>query len=101
MTKLSIEKVQSGSSLTQYIIIIALIAVVVTGTYFIMGQTIVNKLEAFYLSLQNSSNDSDISKPKDGKIIAGQLGGTPDNPVQKCLTGSCSIDYGNFILNGI
>ncbi|MEW5822609.1 MAG: hypothetical protein AB1782_20620 [Cyanobacteriota bacterium] len=37
----------------------------------------------------------------DNKDQAGSLGGTPDKPVSQCDGGSCTIDFGAYLLKGI
>lgn len=107
----------SGSAVPQYVIIIVLIAIALVPIFFLTGKYIFQGFEDFYNLLKGNNNTSVISltqnKPvtqevnvtddmiKNGKVLAGQLGGTNENPVQKCAGEVCTIDYGEFVLNGL
>lgn len=93
----------AGASLAQYIIIIALIGMAAFVAFSLLGRQIVENLT----SLEN--NYSDINKEIDtsnlevapGPLKGGDLGGTPTAPVVKCVESMCTIDYGEFVLNGL
>lgn len=103
-----------GSSLSQYAIIIALIALALVPVFFVLGKNIYGHFDHFYELLAGKAADNpDISPsssdvpdaiPPSGStpnVAAGSLGGTPDNPVKNCDGGECTIDFGNMILTGI
>lgn len=107
------KKQNKGASLAQYGIIIALIALVLVPILYVFGETIIDSFREFYTCLRESP---DYSNPNNGAnnpvfknpaanpqnhIAGGQLGGTPDNPVKKCENNVCTIDYGEFALQGI
>jgi Flp pilus assembly pilin Flp len=103
-----------GNSLSQYAIIIALIALALVPAFFLLGKNIYGHFDLFYQLLAGkTANNADISTPEPDitdvktpssdtqSIAAGSLGGTPDNPVKNCDSGLCVIDFGNMILTGI
>lgn len=96
-----------GASLFQYIVIIALVALVVVPIYFNLGETIVNKLKSFYSVMVDVNENADINTdPVKLNIIsqmveAGDLAGTPEAPVMECAKDLCAIDYGTIVLNGV
>lgn len=100
-------KKSKGASLFQYVIILALIGLLLVPIYFLHGQTIVNHLKSF-LDVLTGVNTSLFENTDPGKksilaetVKAGELGGTPSNPVMDCAGGVCAIDYGSLILNGV
>ncbi len=93
-------KGSSGSSLSEYTIIIALIGLVVAPVIFITGQSIVTNFTAFEKGLSDKKLETDPSSAStldpQGLPAAGSLGGTPDNPVSACENGVCTIDFGGY-----
>lgn len=100
----------NGSALVQYAIILSLLSIGVISVYMFFGQQI-NAILNSYLKVftQNSEKvavNADIISSAPSNVSAntsmgGSMGGTSTNPTQSCTTGSCSIDFGNFVLNGI
>lgn len=117
----------NGSALTQYAIVIALVAVVAASGYLIFGQTIVSCLTDYSNALNNNnaviaenvSSSSSSSSSSSGAGSSGStttpivppgdplildpaaLGGSSGDPQISCTAGMCSIDYGTYIFNGI
>ncbi|MEW5820885.1 MAG: hypothetical protein AB1782_11905 [Cyanobacteriota bacterium] len=110
-------KKSSGASIAQYVIIIALVALAIIPVFFVTGKYIYDNFEYFVKMLKGeitSQQGISITKESflpsieisdqdviDGKILAGQLGGTNEKPIEKCVDNICAIDYGEFILNGL
>ncbi|MEW5820363.1 MAG: hypothetical protein AB1782_09245 [Cyanobacteriota bacterium] len=120
-----------GNALSQYSIIIALIALTLVPVFFFTGNYIFKNFEIFSnllkgnqtetkaLITQNINDSPEISESNNtsehqpqinnvnnkeltgDKILSDQLGGNLDSPVIKCSNRNCSIDYGDFVLNGI
>lgn len=98
----------SGTSLAQYAIIIALIALALVPVFFLLGGILKGSLEDFYNKLKGNNtlqteqmpvnNNTNSSLPT---MTKGELNGTPDKPVKSCDETSCNIDYGEFILTGV
>jgi hypothetical protein len=107
-----------GSNLIEYIIPVALIALVAGAGLFIIFSD--NSLIRFFVASSNIQIDEASGKAVMGKAYksessseettseeillnpaAGDYGGTPENPVQVCEGGKCTIDYGTFILTGL
>ena len=93
--------IYKGSSLAQYSIIIALIAVGLVPVFYLFGKNISSSFNALYQGL--SGQEAPLSKnanPVNADTKA-NLKGTPENPVKNCVDGACSIDFGDYILTGI
>ena len=119
-----------GSVLSQYGIIIGLVVLAIIPIFIIFGNNIVGYFTQFNELLKsNNTNLSSTSSSNNGNssnsssstgtstassttsnttssnttssVSAGQLGGTPEKPVSNCVNNSCTIDYGEFILNGV
>ncbi|MEW5821834.1 MAG: hypothetical protein AB1782_16690 [Cyanobacteriota bacterium] len=108
----------TGSNLIEYAIPIALVGLVVgLGLYYLFSSGLLNKFifstgkadiddQSQKISLNKNLdetalplvNDQNSSEPD---LMAGDLGGTPDKPVKKCNSSTCTIDFGSFILSGI
>lgn len=100
----------SGNAIAQYGIIILLVAVAVIPAFFLLGSTITKELAKMGIGLaegqsttngSNTDNTGGTSASDPVVIEAGSLGGTPSNPIMNCTGNFCSIDYGNYVLNGI
>ncbi|MEW5818601.1 MAG: hypothetical protein AB1782_00285, partial [Cyanobacteriota bacterium] len=96
----------SGTSFYQYIIIIVLIALVIVPIFYFQGQAIFHYLENFSNSLNQNKTSSNSTQPVQSQnqtplISAGELGGTSEKPVSKCNESTCTVDFGDFILQGI
>ncbi|MEW5822649.1 MAG: hypothetical protein AB1782_20820 [Cyanobacteriota bacterium] len=103
----------NGSALSQYGIIIALIALILIPGFFLVGKNIFNSFFDFYNKLgekeyNNSSSTSTSTSstsstfvPPTIDVVPGSLGGSPDKPSKECVNGICTIDYGDFVLSGI
>lgn len=99
-----------GSNLIEYAIPLALVAIVVgLGLHsFVSSGAIKNYLI-------NSSSNSMVFKDKNQtsavapedtaalpvNLSSGSFGGSLENPVKQCDSDSCTIDYGEYILNNI
>ena len=105
-------KSSSGSVLSQYGIIIALIALAIIPVFFLMGQIINNNFKGFntlYTDMNDQASNNSTSTPinqsfptiTDLNSLAGSLKGTPENPAKDCVNGFCTLDYGEFALQGI
>lgn len=98
MHKIPINK---GSSLVQYAIIIALIALALVPVFYMFGHNIISSFNELHQGL--SGQEAPLSKNPGPVNTATQssLKGTSENPVKNCVDGVCSIDFGNYILTGI
>jgi hypothetical protein len=112
-----------GSSLPQYVIIIALVALVLVPVLIIMGKNISDYFKNFKesITVEEVAPQPDLYEvpvvinPVTGKTVtemlssetsseavnAGSLGGTPAKPVTSCEGNLCDIDYGDFMLHGV
>lgn len=97
-----------GSALAQYAIIIGLIAVVLVPVFFVMGSLISNNfkgLSSYFLppdqQTQGDTSSDTTTIPLPAPLAGGSLGGTPQNPVKDCVNGVCTLDYGEFTLQGL
>lgn len=105
-------KKTKGASLAQYAIVLAVLSVSLIAVYGFLGQQI-NSILTSYLGIFTSNNakvqaNAALLTQKGGSlsytvntIPAGSMGGTPDVPVQACASGSCTIDFGSYILSGV
>lgn len=93
----------TGASLTQYVIILSLIILACVAIFANLGNLIVKCFESYYYDMIKMNNEVALntSVNNTGGIKAGQLGGTPSNPIKQCSGNTCSIDYGSFALNGV
>lgn len=104
---------QKGASLTQYVIIIALVSVVLVPVFFMFGKTIVNSFNDFFLALKAGKNIQSQTNPSSGGTtpavneelatpgVTKPATASPDKPAKDCKNGICTIDYGDFVLTGI
>ncbi len=103
---------EHGNQIIQYVIIIALVALAVGSVFFILGSNLVTNFTNFYNIFSNKANENnnqvasnDSLKSQGGiakeEIKSGSMGGTPDIPVKKCENNFCTIDYGEFVLQGV
>ncbi|MGD9580678.1 MAG: hypothetical protein AB7V50_04855, partial [Vampirovibrionia bacterium] len=97
-----------GSALAQYGIIIVLVVLGAVVAYSLLGQTIVDQLTSFLNFQKNNNaqmaenyNNTGSSSTSTTTAEPGSLGGTSTSPVENCNAGSCTVDYGDFILSGI
>lgn len=95
-----------GASLSQYALIIALIAIALVPVFLILGKSIFSHFEHFsdYLKNKDTSSDVEVSSTStttSTDLKGGALGGTSDKPVKECVDSVCTVDYGEFILQGI
>lgn len=98
-----VAKKNEGSSLSQYAIIIALIALALVPILMLFGNNIKSILDS-YSSMFEANNkiiEEHIADNSNNQLKGGQLGGTPSNPVKECKDSSCTIDFGDFILTGL
>ena len=96
-----------GVSLAEYGIIIALVALSLLPIYFLLGQNIIDYLKNYSNAVTdiNTSLDENTDPTKvsilSETVKAGDLNGTPADPVMSCANNICAIDYGSIVLNGI
>ena len=97
-----------GSNLIEYVIPLVLIGLVIgIGLYYMFSKSnltnfVSRSSDMEYDAVTQSASLGDKSEIKPLlKPNAGDLKGTPDNPVKDCYEGKCTIDYGNIILTGI
>lgn len=91
-----------GQNLTEFVILLGLVVIVCVAAYTMLGDQ-VNKL------FQGSKQKVEKFKPfgvaydknTGGKVGPGGLGGTPSKPVADCTNGTCIIDLGPLLLNGV
>lgn len=96
-----------GSSLTQYAIVLAVLVIGIVPCYMVFGNQIKAALTRFHdqlsdnnVVIQENANPfySDIIN---GNVGGGQLGGTPQTPVNQCVGDRCVVDFGSVVLNNI
>lgn len=95
---------KNGSALVDYVIPTAVIgAVVGFGLYSLASSGTMSRFLATSLDLNINpkTGAAQISGFNNNSITAGSLGGSPDNPVTKCIANNCSIDFGDFVLNNV
>lgn len=99
-----------GSALVDYVVPTAVVGLVVgTGIYYLASEGKILNFAGASASMQMKTKDqmavigNKISTNDSlwNPMIAGSLGGTTDTPVASCNAGDCTIDYGDFLLNGI
>jgi hypothetical protein len=96
----------TGTSIGQYVIIIALLGLASIPMFFAIG----GNVKAFFTTFHDMQAVNNIniklnqvpdSIVASGGVQAGTLGGSADNPIRKCSGTVCSIDYGSIVLNKI
>lgn len=105
-----IKRKSLGSALVDYVIPTAVVGLVVgTGIYYLASEGKILNFTAASgnMNVKVSDNmaivgykaptNNDLWNP----MVAGSLGGTEDTPISSCNAGNCTIDYGDFLLNGI
>lgn len=96
-----------GTSLVQYAIIITLIALFVVPAFMSLGQNTNKNLKTYMASVEENNktikqNTAPTTQKENIKEIkAGDLGGTSEQPKVICDDNSCSIDFGEFSINGL
>jgi hypothetical protein len=97
-----------GSSLVEYIIPVAVIALVVgVGLLYMLN-------DGSILSFASQTSNMEVDKSKQSGVInpykgdsflvnpnPGDLGGSLENPVGQCKDGYCVIDYGKYVISNI
>lgn len=96
-------KNNKGSALFQYAIIIGLIALTLVPVFLMFGNNIKEAFTSYSASFDanNKIIDENYKLTHPFNIKPGELGGSADNPIRKCVNETCAIDYGNLVLNGI
>ncbi|MEW5821763.1 MAG: hypothetical protein AB1782_16330 [Cyanobacteriota bacterium] len=96
-----------GQNLVEFVIIIAIVVLAGIVVYTFLGDNIHS---TYMSSLEKSKSykpfDFHASNNNDNSITysiieGGSLGGKPEAPVKECYNSECTIDYGEFILQGI
>lgn len=100
-----------GQNLIEFLLILAVVAIASIFAFTLLGgniDTLFNKISGLYTSSLNNNqnaatNDSSGQNNLSGlnQLVPGSLGGTTSNPVSQCDNGACTIDYGEFLLNGV
>lgn len=106
-----------GTAITQYIIILLLVCLVCIPAFFILGKSIFDYFNSFksgmsngdtvsLISTQEGNNSSGVNtetnSSQDNNSEENASGtGTPYKPQKNCENDTCSIDYGEFMLNGV
>lgn len=80
--------------------ILILMAVVIVGAIVILTLLGNNVGNMYSLAVDKVVNFSPFGKQQIA-TTPGPLGGTSDNPVKQCNSGTCDIDYGEFMLTGV
>ncbi|MEW5820040.1 MAG: hypothetical protein AB1782_07590 [Cyanobacteriota bacterium] len=98
----------AGSAINQYAIIIALVILAISPLFMVFGKNIVSYFSHLKTSLSEKSLNNQASTAIEDpvqefskNIFPGELGGTMENPIQKCAGNICHIDYGDFVLSGV
>lgn len=92
-----------GQNLTEFGIILGLVVVVCILVYATLGDVIRDMLSKTNVEVENfrpfgvGYNKDTGSRTFD----PGELGGTPSTPVNECKGNTCTIDYGDYVLNGL
>jgi hypothetical protein len=103
-------KKHSGSALMDYIVPTAVAGLVMGCALYYVASS--GNIPAFMMASLNIQEDSiagtglmGTSAASGGGSVAavqaGSLGGTPTKPQLNCGPSECSIDYGDFVLNGL
>lgn len=87
-----------GQNLVETLIILSVIIVGTIVALTLLGNNIGN---TYNLAADKVTKFKPFGMDTSFITTAGSLGGTPDNPVQQCSAGTCGIDFGDFVLNGI
>jgi Flp pilus assembly pilin Flp len=99
-----------GQNISEMVIILVLIGIVGILALTVLGGNIKTMFSGAKSGLDSYNAESPILKAagynNSGNTIAldvkaGDYGGTPDNPVQKCDGDNCNIDFGTFTLNNV
>jgi hypothetical protein len=103
-----INRSRFGSNLVEYVIPIAVIALVAgLGLYNMIssGSILSFASGSGNMEVDKSAKKGVINPSKGTKLLvnpnAGDLGGSIDNPVGQCQDGICAVDYGKFIITNI
>lgn len=99
------KRISKGASLAQYAIVLAIVAGFCAMIYIQYGESIKTHLKNI-LNMQSSINDQmaqnkAINQKSVSLPTAGSLGGLEKSPVKECNNGSCTVDFGDYILSGI
>lgn len=102
-----IKRFSSGDALTQYAIIVSLIALFIIPSFFNLGKTVKNNFEHYNASINNINEEIDKNVAKketmilNGTVEPGQLEGTVEEPIAECIDSICSIDFGEYVFNNV
>lgn len=96
-----------GSALVEYILPIAIIGILVGWGLYALSQN--NVILNFFASSNNSTINKSAGSIVIGNIsdntlnisAGGQYGGSKATPVEKCVAGKCTIDFGDYYLKNI
>ena len=101
-------KKEKGADLVEYVVPIIVIVLLVGAGLFYMysnGSLVSMASKSSNMSVDKNNQKGVINEFDSNSLMvnpnAGDLGGSINNPVDKCEKGICSIDYGDFILNNI
>lgn len=93
--------INKGSSLLQYSIIIALIALALVPVFYVFGRNILSSFNSLYQGLSGQQETLTKNTTPGNTPPSSSPKGTPENPVKNCVNGECIIDFGDYILTGI
>ncbi|MEW5819540.1 MAG: hypothetical protein AB1782_05065 [Cyanobacteriota bacterium] len=111
-------KKNKGSNLAEYVIPIALIGIVAgLGLYYLISNDNFSNFISSSGNMQKNKNNSSLTinpNVEETDIVANTYSGSsndentsnnepasPENPVKQCSGGTCTIDYGSFVLTGV
>lgn len=97
-----------GSSLAQYSIIIALIALALIPVFYLFGQNIISSFTGLQQGLSDkkapptsSTTTSSTTNVSPTSSTQTTTDASPANPIKKCTGGICTINFGDYVLSGI
>ncbi|MGD9581889.1 MAG: hypothetical protein AB7V50_10990 [Vampirovibrionia bacterium] len=98
-----------GSALVDYMVPTAVIGLVLgMGLYYLVSEDKILNFSAASAKMDIKAGDQMAivgnkvsTNDMWDNFSAGSFDGTEENPVSNCQSGTCIIDYGDFILNGI
>lgn len=92
-----------GQNLVEFVVIVVLVAIVCIAILSLLGINVNSLFKTSYKKYENYKPFGVGYDKKTGARVykAGELGGTAINPKKACSGDVCSIDYGDFVLNGV
>lgn len=91
-----------GHSITEYSIIITLVALALVAVFYLLGAQIVSIFTSYSTSYDSMATSARLNlNDNTSPLTPGSLKGTNISPVMNCNAGNCAIDYGDVILTGV